>query len=77
MKWLGALDELIPEFAEFPRIAPHAASLGSDEGPKSEANSTEPQPECTRRDLNPHALRRRNLNPVRLPIPPLVRTRAP
>ena len=28
---------------------------------------------CTRRDLNPHALRRRNLNPVRLPIPPLVR----
>jgi hypothetical protein len=29
---------------------------------------------CTRRDLNSHALRRRNLNPVRLPIPPLVRT---
>src|SRR6187431_3501054 len=28
--------------------------------------------QCTRRDLNPHALRRRNLNPVRLPIPPLV-----
>ena len=29
--------------------------------------------QCTRRDLNPHALRRRNLNPLRLPIPPLVR----
>ncbi len=27
---------------------------------------------CTRRDLNPHTLRCRNLNPVRLPIPPLV-----
>ncbi len=28
---------------------------------------------CARRDLNPHALRRWNLNPVRLPIPPLAR----
>ncbi len=27
---------------------------------------------CTRRDLNPHTLRYRNLNPARLPIPPLV-----
>ena len=26
---------------------------------------------CERRDSNSHALRRRNLNPVRLPIPPL------
>ena len=26
---------------------------------------------CSRRDLNPHGLPRRNLNPVRLPIPPL------
>ena len=28
---------------------------------------------CTRGESNPHALRRRNLNPVRMPIPPLVR----
>ena len=27
--------------------------------------------QCSRRDLNPHGLPRRNLNPVRLPIPPL------
>lgn len=31
---------------------------------------------CTRRELNPHALRRRILSPVRLPIPPLVRAPA-
>ena len=30
---------------------------------------------CTRQDSNLHGLPRRNLNPVRLPIPPLVRTR--
>src|SRR3954469_23849257 len=29
---------------------------------------------CERRDSNPHALRRWNLNPVRLPIPPLSRS---
>jgi hypothetical protein len=28
---------------------------------------------CERRDSNPHALRRQNLNLVRLPIPPLSR----
>ena len=28
---------------------------------------------CERRDLNPHAFRHRNLNPARLPIPPLSR----
>jgi len=73
MKWLGRLDELIPELADCPRIAPNATSLGSDDAPSSDANSRESQALCTRRDLNPHALRRRNLNPVRLPIPPLVR----
>src|SRR3982751_4010006 len=30
---------------------------------------------CERRDSNPHAFRRWNLNPVRLPIPPLSRSR--
>ena len=30
-------------------------------------------PWCERRDSNPHALRRQNLNLVRLPIPPLSR----
>ena len=30
---------------------------------------------CTRRESNPQAFRRRNLNPVRLPVPPLVRER--
>src|ERR1044072_6172572 len=29
---------------------------------------------CERRDSNPHAFRRWNLNPVRLPIPPLSRS---
>ena len=29
---------------------------------------------CTREDSNLHAFRRRNLNPVRLPVPPLVPT---
>jgi hypothetical protein len=29
--------------------------------------------ECTRRESNPHTLRYRNLNPARLPVPPLVR----
>jgi hypothetical protein len=32
---------------------------------------------CTRRDLNPHTLRYRNLNPARLPVPPLVRGKEP
>ena len=32
---------------------------------------------CEGRDSNPHALRRWNLNPVRLPIPPLSRTLVP
>jgi hypothetical protein len=45
----------------FPRIAPNAVSLGSDVAPRSDANTTKSLPECTRRDLNPHALRRRNL----------------
>ena len=31
---------------------------------------------CERRDSNPHAFRRRNLNPVRLPIPPRPQWRA-
>ena len=53
MKWLGALDELIPEFADCPRIAPNAVSLGSDERPKNDAKSSDSQEECTRRDLNP------------------------
>src|SRR5262249_36732886 len=32
---------------------------------------------CGRRDLNPHDLRRWNLNPVRLPIPPRPRAAKP
>src|ERR1019366_725122 len=32
---------------------------------------------CERRDSNSHALRRWNLNPVRLPIPPLSRCSLP
>lgn len=28
--------------------------------------------ECTRRESNPQSFRRRNLNPVRMPVPPLV-----
>ena len=39
----------------------------------SESESPAFLAECTRRDLNPHTLRYRNLNPARLPIPPLVR----
>src|SRR5262249_23566530 len=42
---------------------------------RAETSETNRDCSCTRRDLNPHALRRRNLNPVRLPIPPLVRGR--
>jgi hypothetical protein len=39
MQWLEPLDEVIPELVQFPRIAPNAVSLGSDEGPKSELNA--------------------------------------
>jgi hypothetical protein len=45
-----------------------AACVGASE-PESSALSAE----CTREDLNLYTLRYRNLNPARLPIPPLVR----
>jgi hypothetical protein len=41
------------------------AAPASDEAPQNEANSTETFAECTRRDLNPHALGRRNLRAQR------------
>ena len=61
----------------------HRWDLSRELSPKGEAKAEVllghegPQsgPECTRRDLNPHTLRYRNLNPARLPIPPLVRAR--
>ncbi len=36
-------------------------------------NSSTIPPQCTREDSNLHTLRYRNLNPARLPVPPLVR----
>jgi integrase len=48
----------------------------NDSGPPTgEAGVAGNPGKCTSRDLNSNALRRRNLNPVRLPIPPLVRGR--
>ncbi len=87
--WFSPLDEAIPELVKLresetePRdpvseraavsrecLAPPVSEAGEgDEPPDSQVVPTE----CTRRDLNPHTLRYRNLNPARLPIPPLVR----
>lgn len=50
-----------------PGAARHAARRPSPPGVK---------PRCTRGDSNPQAYRRRNLKPVRIPIPPLVRADA-
>lgn len=50
-----------------PGAARHAARWSSPPGVK---------PRCTRGDSNPQASRRRNLKPVRIPIPPLVRADA-
>jgi hypothetical protein len=46
--------------------APQAASLQSSTIP--------PASECTREDSNLHTSRYRNLNPARLPVPPLVQS---
>ena len=60
--------------------AVHEEGLEPKTTPQAEAQAEVPtsheRSECTRRDLNPHTLRCRNLNPVRLPIPPLVLGRA-
>ena len=49
---------------------------GTDEGQETSGNGNEnasKEARCTRGELNPYAFRRRNLNPVRMPISPLVR----
>jgi len=84
--WFAPLDASIPELVKLRALDAEtgvsdsaavsrecldsnvSASVVIDDSEESEATTEE----CTRRDLNPHALRRRNLNPVRLPIPPLV-----
>ncbi|MEY4547815.1 MAG: hypothetical protein RL685_4010 [Pseudomonadota bacterium] len=90
--WFAPLDGAIPELqlsdgVRSPEPAGAEASGAVsrkclDSPVSTEASSpSEPLPStipklCARRDLNPHALRRWNLNPLRLPIPPLAQRRA-
>jgi hypothetical protein len=80
--WLAPLDAAIPELCEAAAQPETALEVSRDSlGRMVWLYMTQPvasdsavdSEECTRRDLNPHTLRYRNLNPARLPIPPLVR----
>ena len=79
--WLAPLDAAIPELCEA-ALPETLAEVSRDcLDPMVWLYMTQPVSTdsavdsalCTRRDLNPHTLRYRNLNPARLPIPPLVR----
>jgi len=75
---LAPMDEAIPELsaaAATGDLTGVSVVVGAPSGVLAEDDSATITAQYTRRDLNPHALRRRNLNPLRLPIPPLVRTR--
>jgi hypothetical protein len=61
-------DVAIPEFA----AAFAAAKRGSNSGGAPRRGSANTR-KCTGRESNPYALRRRNLNPLRLPVSPPVR----
>jgi hypothetical protein len=61
------LDEAIPELRVGPKVG-HGGRGPNAEGARDESERTAISSECTRRDLNSHDLRRRNLNPVRLPF---------
>jgi hypothetical protein len=61
-------DRAIPEIAAAFAVANAVASPGSGGGTPNASTQ-----KCTGRDLNPYAFRRRNLNPLRLPVSPPVR----
>ena len=82
--WLEPLDAAVPELCEAAAQTETAGEVSRDcldpmvwrymTQPVASDSAVESEL-CTRRDLNPHTLRYRNLNPARLPIPPLVRLR--
>jgi len=64
---LLALDEAIPELKVGQKVGQSGSSPARGRQPAQRKVAVKTAG-CTRRDLNSHALRRRNLNPVRLPF---------
>ncbi len=71
--WLHPMHQVIPELKG--RAKRRAVGKTSGGGGRRRRGSPTKQGQCTRRDSNPHTLRYRNLNPARLPVPPLVLVR--